>query len=213
MVDSLTTLKPGDIVFSGPNIFKIHRVSKKDKGLLDREMIEIGCGCEAVNVKSVPPSFTGGELHKDSYQDLCLYRYVSGDWDRWERWAGWGWGRHVDVTNAAVGEGTPIRKLANDLKGIAKLDLIAYLIKVHGPSMKDELLRMAAAIEGSPWVPTSNQEYFSNTRGFLGRARTATLVHAGKLGRKTLYGIGPDGEQRACKVLGRLGHGPALQAK
>jgi len=122
------------------------------------------------------------------------------------------------VTNAAVGEGTPIRKLADDLKGIAKLDLIAYLIKVHGPSMKDELLRMAAAIEGSPWVPTSNQEYFSNTqdsgkRGFLGRARTATLVHAGKLGRKTLYGIGPDGEERASKVLARLGHGPALQAK
>lgn len=218
MVDKLSDLRPGDIVFAGPIIFKIHRVTKYDKGVVERESIELGCKFEAVNVKTVPPTFTGGELSKDMYRDYGLFRFVSGDWGRWASDHAWSWGSRIDVTNAAVGPGQPIKKLANDLKHISKLDLLAYLIKVHGPSTKDDLLRMAAAIEGGPWVPTSNQEYFSNVkdappRGFLGKERAAVLTHAGKCGRKSLYGLGPDGETRADMVLERLGEGPALQAK
>jgi hypothetical protein len=218
MVDSLNELKPGDIVFAGTLHFKIHRVTKvKEQTGHDKGG---GCYFEECEAKTVPPTFTHGELHKDLYKDLTLRRFVSGDAETWETWMReqGKWSRIVDMTYAAVCQGEPLKKLANDLKGISKLGLIAYLIKVHGPSLKDDLLRMTAAIEGQPWIPTSNQEYFSNTqsvekRGFLGKKRTPTLVLSGKLGRKTLYGISDEGEERAKKVLARLGEGPAREAK
>ena len=218
MVDSLHELKPGVIVFAGANHFKIHRVSKAKPGAVQSK--EGGCFFEECSVKTVPPTFTRGELRKDSYNDLTLRRFISGNAEGWERWMKdeCRWGNVVDVTYAAVGDGEPVARLVADLKGVTKLDLIAYLIRVHGPSLKDDLLRMAAAIEGNPWVPTSNQEYFSNVRDYrsptpYGGDTKATMKMVGKLGRKNLYGLGPDGEERAKEVLRRLGEGPAMAAK
>lgn len=223
MVDNLNMLKPGDILFAGPNHFKIHRVTPAKESSAQGK--NGGCYFEECKVKTVPPGFTGGELHKDYYKDLTLRRFISGNAEGWVKWMKeeGKWGYVIDVTYAAVGEGEPIKKLGGDyLKDITKLDLIAYLIAVHGLSLKDDLLRMTAAIEGNPWIPTSNQEYFSNTRDdastskggrFYGKERTATLVIAGKLGRKTLYGLGNEGEERAKKVLAKLGEGVALAAK
>ncbi len=217
-MDKLSDLKPGDIVFAGPVHFKIHKVTKPEKQELFGRSTCVG---EKANAKTVPIGFTRGELHKDFYRDFTLIRFKSGDPDAWVEHAQQAckWGHTLDVTYAAVGEGEPITKLAGDLKGITKLDLIAYVIKVHGPSFKDDILRMVAALEGGPWVPTSNQEYFQNVKESSSKHRyltsntEATMVAAGKVGRKKLFGLGAAGENRAAMVLARLGEGPARQAK
>ena len=170
---------------------------------------------EHCNVKTVPPGFTGGELSKSDYGDINLSRYVSGDPDLWARWAEDYSAFEFDISYAAVGEGTPLQPTV-DVIGFTKLDLIAYLMKVRGPSTKDDLLRRAAALEGKPWVPTSNNQYFQGATAdhksmdaYHCGPCGCVIVGAGKQGRKQLYECGPGAEGRAKAVLARLGEGPA----
>ena len=213
MVDTLKTLKRGNIVCAGDNIFKIAKMGPIQ---VKREVLSSRSGViqyEVANVRSCPPGFSGGELKVDDYGNYKIHRHIDGDYAQYakmmDRW-------HIDLTCAAVGEGEWIPEY--DIGDFTKLDLIAYVIAVHGPSLKDDIMRRVAALECLPWIPTSNTEYFSNVgslgpAGMYGKPRDATMEHAGKSGRKLLYGLGEAGKKRAKLVLAKMGEGPAHAVK
>lgn len=212
MVDTLKGLKPGNIVFAGDDIFKIAKMGPV------QTKVDGGCTYEVAIVRTTPPGFSGGELGVGLYGHRRLACLLKGNVDAYHRALAEG-RRHgencLDLACAAVGEGEWIPFY--DVKGFTKLDLIAYVIAVHGPSLRDDIMRRVAALESLPWIPTSNTEYFSNTADVNSKARYAdastesTMCKAGKQGRKQLYGLGEAGRKRAAEVLARLGEGPARQ--
>jgi hypothetical protein len=102
MVDSLRELKPGHIVFAGEYIFKIAKITKPKVENTTTGAMTV---YETANVKTTPPGFEGGRLHKDDYHDRSLRRFVSGDYAAYQREALRGtWA--IDMTCAAVGQGT-----------------------------------------------------------------------------------------------------------
>ncbi len=206
MVDTLKTLKPGNIVVAGDTIFKIAKMGPvQAKSVPDRLF-----SYELAVVRTCPPGFSGGELKVDDYGNYKLHRFVDGDFKEYarliDRW-------NVDLTCAAVGEGDWVPTY--DIGDFTKLDLIAYVIAVHGPSLRDDIMRRVAALESLPWIRTSNTEYFQNVADSSGKSRylytstESTMCHAGKLGRKQLYGLGVAGKERAKLVIARMGEGPA----
>ncbi len=213
MVDTLKTLKAGNIVFAGENIFKIAKMGPVQVKHTGPRYSADHATYEQAVIRSCPPGFAGGELKVDDYGGYKLLRFVEGDHRDYDKLLGrW----CIDLSCAAVGEGYWMPKY--DIGELTKLDLIAYVIAVHGPSMREDIMRRVAALESLPWIPTSNNEYFSNVaasdgRGMQGKARDATMEHAGKLGRKQLYGLGKLGKERAKAALARLGEGPAHAVK
>lgn len=202
MVDTLKTLKRGNIVFAGDRIFKIAKmgpVQVKHDTLSSRSGL---VKYEIANVRSCPPGFSGGELKIDDYGNYKILRHIDGDYSQYislmDRW-------NLDLTCAAVGEGDWMPTY--DIGDLTKLDLISYVIEVHGPSTRDDIMRRVASLESLPWIPTSNTEYFT------GANDKSTMCHAGKLGRKQLYGIGEHGRTRATIAMARLGRGPAHAVK
>lgn len=213
MVDTLKTLKPGNIIVAGDVIFKIAKMGPVH---LKREILSSRSGLiqyEQAVVRSCPPGFDGGKLSVDDYGNYKLHRHIDGDFSPYakmmDQW-------NIDLTCAAVGEGNWMPTY--DIGDLTKLDLIAYVIAIHGPSMREDIMRRVAALESLPWIPTSNTEYFSNVAsanapGMYGKPRDSTMEHAGKVGRKQLYGLGALGKKRAAIAIARLGEGPAHAVK
>lgn len=212
MVDTLTTLKPGNVIVSGDAIFKIAKMRPVQVKHTGPKFSAARTTYELAVVRTCPPGFSGGALKVDDYGSYKLHRFVEGDFKDYarllDRW-------NLDLTCAAVGEGDWMPTY--DIGDLTKLDLIAYVIAVHGPSMREDIMRRVAALESLPWIPTSNTEYFLNVDSanppemYYGKPRDATMKHAGKVGRKQLYGLGNLGKKRAKAALARLGEGPARQ--
>lgn len=204
MVNDLKDLRPGHIIVSQGKIFKLAKV-----GAVTRAG-QMGAMWSEVALRTVPPAFAGGALGVRLYGYETVTRFVGGDRQEYDAWC-LRWEKH-DFDRLAVGEGDPIPRLI-DAKGLrlTKPDLIAYAVLVHGALPRDEIMRMAAALEGLPWVPTSNSDYFGSTKAnsLVG----TVLVQAGKIGNKHLYTLGREGEERAKRVLNAVGEGPARQAR
>jgi hypothetical protein len=197
MVERLDELKRGHIIFAGERIFKIAKLTKVKNETTN------GATYEFTNVRSVPPSFAGGELPVSMYNEYKLVRFYFGNLATYEQMVARTW--MVDMRCAAVGEGNPIEPLL-DPTGFTKLDLMAYVMTVLGPQTRDDLLRKVAALEGLPWIPTSNTEYFSS------RGASGYMSKRGKKGLKSLWHVDQYGEARAAEVIAKFGRGPALAA-
>lgn len=209
MVDTLKGLKPGNILIAGDLIVKIAKMGPVQLKGTGPKFSADDCTYELAVVRTCPPGFSGGQLKVDDYGNYKLHKFVEGDYAKYkrliDRW-------NVDVTCAAVGEGDWIPTY--DIGDFTKLDLIAYVIAVHGPSMRDDIMRRVAALESLPWIPTSNTEYFGNVADTdpstpYGNPTDSTMCKAGKLGRKQLYGLGTAGKERAKLVIAHMGEGPA----
>ena len=157
---------------------------------------------EQLSVRTVPPGFVGGRLDKSLFKDVTL-AMVTVDPDNV-------WGEYVkrdpyqwwfDVKNAFVGMGQPLSpgagKAAASLK---KVELICYVLAVRGACTRDELLEHVAWLEGKPWVPTSNHEYFQSKVWF---------VQDGKRGRTNLYKLSSKGKVVGERVRRELGDAAA----
>jgi len=156
-------------------------------------------------VKTIPVLFSGGELPVDKYRDVSLTCFVSGDEEAYKALqTSFG---EVELEYAAVVPAQVGLQKTADVKGFTKLDLMAYVVHVNGEGKlsRDPIMKKVAALEGKPWIPTSNTGYFGGGPG----NDKGTLVHAGKgkYGR-ILYGLGQVGKERASKVLARLGPEP-----
>lgn len=210
MVDNLRDIRPGQLcVAGGKGIFKVASVTnpKREQSWTSKGSFTV----DSVNVRTVPPGFTGGRLDIDNYGTLQVCQFTHGDQEAYQSWLEvnrWA----VDLGMVAVGEGTPITQHIPDeiltKHKFVKQDLMAYVIKVHGPMLRDDIMRMVAALEGMPWVPTSNTEYFQAFKN-----KEATLYAFKKQGQKKLYTLGVQGHDRADRVLQVVGEGPALAAK
>lgn len=161
--------------------------------------------------RTVPIGFGGGKL-VEGMGDHDLVELLAGDADLWRAFLDER-PHYIDVAYAAVVHADPTLKPAGDLRGLTKVDLMAYVAKLNGPLDRKELLRQVAAIEGKPWKPTSNTGYFTGENGPSVTASKALSV-AGKGTRgRILYACGPAGEERAARVLARLGEEPARSAR
>jgi len=206
MVDTLQGLKPGNIIIAGDVIFKIAKmgpVRAKRKTISSRSGV---VKYEQATVRSCPPGFEGGRLNVKDYGRYNIHRHIAGDLSQYAmltgRWL-------LDLTCAAVGEGNwmPVY----DVGDLTKMDLISYVIAVHGPSTRDDIMRRVAALESLPWIPTSNSEYFYSKHRYA--STESTMCHAGKLGRKQLYDLRQVGMKLAKVALAKLGEGPAHAVK
>lgn len=212
MVDNLRDFRPNQLLVGGGKIVKIAKVSvpKRDAPWYANGEFVI----DNVSLRTVPPGFTGGELSIDNYGNLNVCKLAHGNVDKYHAWlekTNW----HVDLSLVAVGEADPIIQLIPEkllkFHKFTKSDLIAYVVKVHGVIGRDDIMRMVAALEGLPWIPTSNSDYFGTTKNnsLVG----TVLLEAGKRGRRNVYRLGPPGEERAKRVMTIVGEAPALAAK
>lgn len=157
------------------------------------------------SVKTVPVLFSGGELPVNKYRDINLICLLEGDEEVYKMLPDYGF--EVELAySVVVPAQVSLQPLAN-VKGFTKLDLMAYVVHVNGEGKlsRDPIMKKVAALEGKPWVPTSNTGYFGGGPG----NDQGTLTHAGR-GRygRILYGLGQAGKERASKVLARLGPEP-----
>lgn len=156
------------------------------------------------NVKTVPVLFSGGELPVDKYRDMFLYCFLDGDLEAFKALPDYSCEIDLEfavIVPAQVG----LPKIA-DIKGFTKRDLIAYVVHVNGEGKlsRDPIMKKVAALEGKPWVPTSNTDYFMGVEDKPNAKGTLRKAAKGKYGR-ILYGLGENGRERAAKVLARLG--------
>ncbi len=209
MVDNLRDLRPGQLVVGGGRIVKIAKVSnvKRETPYTAKGLFVI----DGVALRTVPPHFIGGKLDTNHYGSTTVCTFAHGDREQYHNWiekSNW----YLDLALTAVGESDPIIQLIPEkllkLHKLTKQDLMAYVVKVHGYLVRDDIMRMVAALEGLPWVPTSNTEYF---QAFMNDK--ATLWSNKKKGQKKLYTLGEAGEKRATRVLAVIGEAPALAAK
>ena len=143
----------------------------------------------------------------DKDRDLTLVCFLDGDEAAYKALPNYGYEVEMEfavVVPAQVG----LQKLA-DVTGFTKRDLIAYVIQVNGEGKlgRDPIMKKVAALEGKPWVPTSNTDYFLGVQSEPDTKGTLRKAAKGKHGR-ILYGLGADGRARAAKVLARLGEEP-----
>jgi hypothetical protein len=159
------------------------------------------------SVKTVPVLFSGGELSVDKYRDMHLFCFLDGDLEAYKKLPRYG--REIDMEFAVVVPAqVTLPKLA-DVKGFTKRDLIAYVVHVNGEGKlsRDPIMKKVAALEGKPWIPTSNTDYFMGVEAKADAKGTLRKAAKGKYGR-ILYGLGANGRERAAKVLARLGEEP-----
>jgi len=156
------------------------------------------------NVKTVPVLFSGGELPVDKYRDMSLYCFLDGDRAAFDMLPEYG--SEVDMEFAAVVPAQVSLPKVADVTGFTKRDLIAYVVHVNGEGKlsRDPIMKKVAALEGKPWVPTSNTDYFLNVEAKPDAKGTLRKAAKGKYGR-ILYGLGANGRERAAKVIARLG--------
>lgn len=208
-MNTLTTFRPGQIIVGGGQIVKVAKVTNPKRDQPWHNHGQKTFTIDKVNLRTVPPGFMGGELAIGNYGSLDICKFAHGDQEAYQDWVSKGrW--HIDVNCVAVGDGTPIPELIDCKRHrFTKPDLMAYAILVNGPLTRDEIMRKAAALEGLPWIPTSNTEYFATRGECVG----TVLVEAGKRGQKKLYTLGQEGKERANRVLVTVGEGPGRAAK
>ncbi len=159
------------------------------------------------SVKTVPMLFSGGELSVDKYRDISLICFLEGNEEAYKALSDYG--REVEMEFAVVVPAQVTLKRSADTKGFTKRDLIAYVVHVNGEAKltRDPIMKKVAQLEGKPWVPTSNTDYFMGVEDRVDAKGTLRKAGKGKYGR-ILYGLGADGKERASKVLARLGPEP-----
>ncbi len=200
VIDSLKDVQPAQIFVSNGLIFKIERRNKEIQTIEYEPDPSDAFKCEFLSARAVPPGWVSGELDRDLFWDVRLCRLVEGSREYFKKNVINRFSRTIDVDRSLVGQGYIKPPLAK-VDGARKIDLICYVIDVVGPLLRDDVLRKVAAIEGKPWVPTSNHEYFQNVAP--DGERYGELTKAGKLGRKQLYGLNKAGRELA-KPLRRL---------
>lgn len=151
--------------------------------------------------------FSGGELSIDKYRDISMICFISGDRAAYDMMPSFGTKIEMEFAVVVPAQVT-LPKLA-DIVGFTKRDLIAYVVQVNGEGTlsRDPIMKKVAALEGKPWVPTSNTDYFMNVEAKANAKGTLRKAGKAKYGR-ILYGLGADGRKRAAKVLARLGPDP-----
>jgi hypothetical protein len=156
------------------------------------------------SVKTVPVLFSGGELPVDKYRDISLICFLEGNEEAYKALPDYG--REVELEFAVIVQAQVGLPKVADIKGFTKRDLIAYVVHVNGEAKltRDPIMKKVAQLEGKPWVPTSNTDYFMRLES--GPDAKGTIYKAGKAryGR-ILYGLGAEGRNRAAKVLARIG--------
>lgn len=221
MVDTLKDIGPGTIVIAGEVQVKVYKIDSKPAERTYRkishphgapffsesdyynrdEQVVTSFVASTMIVKAVPATWTGHAKSSDcSYHTLSLF--ASGDQEAYWEWCKKdknGYRDALDVSHAMVAVSEDAPKPIGDLKGFAKMDLICAVIMVHGPSTRDDVLRRVAAMEGKPWVISSNHEYFAGNR------QGAIEDHSrGPRGRK-LYKCTVEGLRRGAQVVDRFG--------
>ena len=159
------------------------------------------------NVKTVPVLFSGGELPVDKYRVMFLYCFLEGDEAAYKMIPYYG--REIDMEFAVIVPAqVGLPKLA-DTNGFTKRDFSAYVVHVNGEGKlsRAPIMKKVAELEGKPWIPTSNTDYFLRVEDSPQAAGTLRKAAKGKYGR-ILYGLGVNGRMRAAKVLARLGEEP-----
>lgn len=167
----------------------------------------------SLEVDGIPTWHSGvGRLDAGDRHHYTLWQLLSGDAEAWKALNDDPDDFHVDVECAFVMPGSLVKPPTPNLKGIVKMDLMAYVVAVNGPMVRDDIMRQVAAIEGKPWIPTSNKGYFTGENGPSVTCRKI-ILEDGKVGRKIRYVLGPEGEKRAKKVIDQIGTSPAVYAK
>lgn len=117
---------------------------------------------ELCYVKSVPVDFAGAAATKDT-QHVAMVRMVTGDPDVYKRFI-----KHMQYylpcDDARITEADPLKPL-DGVAAFNKRQLICGVLAVHGPSTREDILRRVAAMEGKPWVKSSNGDYMRWTEG------------------------------------------------
>jgi hypothetical protein len=200
MVDNLRGLRPGHILVADGRIFKIAKAGAVTRVSTAPDTVI----CDRVILRTVPPHFTGGALAVEHYGTVHVHQHVIGSSKAYSTWID----TRLDLRALAIGEGTPIRQGLPDEAlerfKLTKKDLMAYVVKVHGSMFRDDIMRLVAALEGLPWIPTSNTEYF---QAFTNDK--STLWCNEKRGNRKVWRLGVDGEERASRALEAVGRGSA----
>ena|SRR3990167_2570102 len=104
---------------------------------------------------------------------------------------------------------------------ITKLDVICMVITKNGPMTKKDILREVARIEGKPFRPTSNGDYFASRspRRFYVSANRVSLRAqgyiqiAGKKRNAIVWGLTPKGAAHIVKVYDNIARVKAVLAR
>jgi hypothetical protein len=159
------------------------------------------------SVKTVPVLFSGGELPVDKYRYKTLICFLEGNEDAYKMLSDYDpYDFEVEMSFAIVVHAQCGLRKSADTTGFNKRDFIAYVVSVNGEGKltRDSIMKKVAQLEGKPWVPTSNTDYFLGVSADIDAKATLRKAGKGKYGR-ILYGLGVEGRNRAAKVLARLG--------
>jgi len=165
------------------------------------------------DAKCVPVNYVGGRLDKRDYLDVRMCWPTSDDpnlLDLYDR-ADFPSSYRVNMSRCALVHACltlPAPVLSDH--AFTKTDLIAYVVKVNGERKltRKAILEKVAALEGKPWIPTSNTDYFMNVPS-RPDIEGHVLYQAGRgPHRAILYGLGPEGERRAEAVIAQIGSDP-----
>lgn len=218
MVDTLRDIGPGTIVIAGDVHFKVYKVDSKaarkqyikycdrygthfsDGWFSPEATVVASFEVEELSAKTVPTTWRGPARSKDcKYHTITLF--LGGDQEACHEWLGncvLHYRRTVDGRHAMVApDPDPLQPM--NVKGFSKMDLICAVIMAHGPSTRDDILRRVAAMEGKPWVVSSNHEYYAGNR------QGAIEDHAKVERGKKLYRCTVEGLRRGSAVVDRLG--------
>lgn len=220
MVDTLRDIAPGTIVIAGDVHFKVYKIDSKpakvrhfqykvDGRTLFGERPWMPPHAQVlatftvvqVSAKTVPTTWRGPASSSDcKYHTMTMF--VEGNQEAYQAYLASCQSTYrtvVDLGIAMVAPDPDAPKPIGNLKGFNKMDMICAVIMVHGPSTRDDILRRVAAMEGKPWVVSSNHEYFSGNR------QGAIEDHARIERRKKLFRCTVDGLRRGAAVIDRLG--------
>jgi len=219
MVDTLKDIGPGDVIVTPELEFKVYKLDHKPRKedmvkLKDRHgthfvqdalWVNKATICSRfqvfrVDVKTVPTNWRGPAGSKDvDFRILTLFS--CGDQDTYHEWLfnHGPWRGLVDLSKARVKPNLRPLKAIGDLSGLVKMDLICSVIMAFGPSSRDDILRRVSAMEGKPWVTTSNWDYFSSNR------QGAIEEHSEGRRGKTLYRCTIEGLKRGSVAMARFG--------
>jgi hypothetical protein len=162
------------------------------------------CMMASRSVKTVPALFSGGELAVNKYRDRSLICFLDGNEEAYKMLPDWG--SEVEMLYAVVVHAERSLPKPADIMGFTKRDLIAYVVHVNGEGKltRNPIMKKVAELEGKPWIPTSNTDYFMRLEDKPTAKGTIYKAGKAKYGR-ILYGLGAEGRNRAAKVLARIG--------
>ena len=171
------------------------------------------CSQLTLRVNINPMSAFGGlPVTKKDITFLHVVSFIDGEEDMFDEWLAQENagkyaahnGFYVDLARVKFVKGRQPESMG-DLSGFRKPDIIAYVVSSNGPLTRMQVLRQVATIQGAPYIPTSNTQYFNNLQK-LGLQR---VVQDGK----KVYVTTPDGERMAQRVRDRIGDQPAIDVR